>query len=300
MAYYQIYTDSAVDMPREKYVEYDIRIIPMEYTVDGENIVFDSGNPDHDKYRMELFEAEKNGADVHTTQITPYRYIEMWEKEMEAGMDVLYLCFSSGMSATYDNALMAAEQLLEDYPDRKIIVVDSISGTCGQGILAVSAGMNRDERGMSIEENAAWLSENAKYVCHRFIVGDLNHLHKGGRVSKAAAVVGTMLNIKPGLIIDDEGKLEVVTKTRGKMPAIKKLVESYVRQSGIQIEGAPKVIYCDYSANTEDIPLLKEALEAAVDPDTKIEFMCVTPILGVHVGPWFLSVCGWGKQRKED
>ena len=300
MASYLIYTDSAADLPQEDYAKYDIRIVPMDYLLNGKSYTFHTESPDHLKNCEELFEAQKNDAEVSTTQITPYRYIEAWTEDLEAGNDILYLCFSSGMSATYDNARMAAEQLKEDFPDRTIRVVDSLSGTCGQGILTETAAINRDERGMSLEENALWLEKNAKYVCHRFIVGDLHYLHKGGRVSKAAAVVGTMLNIKPGLIIDDEGKLEVVTKTRGKQAAIKKLVDAYVRQAGPAVEGLPKVIFCDYAGNTEDIPILKEALEAAVDPDTRIEFICVTPILGVHVGPWFLSVCGWGKKRKEE
>ena len=298
MASYLIYTDSAADLPHDDYAKYDIRIIPMDYLLNGKSYTFHTESPDHEQYCKELFEAQKSDADVSTTQITPYRYIECWTPELENGCDILYLCFSSGMSATFDNARMAADQLREEFPDRTIRVVDSLSGTCGQGILTLTAAINRDEKNMGLEENALWLEEHAKYVCHRFIVGDLNYLHKGGRVSKAAAVVGTMLNIKPGLIIDDEGALQVVSKTRGKQAAIKKLVDAYVRQSGI--EGVPKLIFCDYAANTEDLPILKEMLEAAVDPETRIEFICVTPILGVHVGPWFLSICGWGKKRKEE
>lgn len=298
MADYIIYTDSAADLPKEDYAKYDIRIIPMDYMLNGRSVEFDTSDPDHDKYCAELFEAQKNDAEVSTAQITPYRYVEIWTKEMEAGNDILYLSFSSGMSATYDNALMAAQQLKEDYPDRTICVVDSLAGTCGQGIITLTAALNRDEQGMGLEENAQWLKEHIPYICHRFIVGDLHYLHKGGRVSKASAVVGTMLNIKPGLIIDDEGKLQVVSKTRGKNAAMKKLVDAYVRQAGV--EGVPKLIFCDYGANTEDIPIFRKMIEDAVDPDTRIEFICVTPILGVHVGSWFLSICGWGKKRKEE
>ena len=303
MASYLIYTDSAADMPMEDYTKYDIRIIPMEYMVNGKAVLFHTESPDHQQYCDEVFEAQKNNGEVSTSQITPYHYTEYWTPELEAGNDILYLCFSSGMSATYDNALMAADQLREEFPDRKICVVDSLSGTCGQGIATLTAAINRDEKGMDIEANAEWLKGHMKYICHRFIVGDLNYLHKGGRVSKASAVVGTMLNIKPGLIIDDEGKLQVVTKTRGKQAAMKKLVEAYVRQSCFddpELEGVPKVIFCDYGANTEDIPIFRSMIEAAVDPDTRIEFICVTPILGVHVGSWFLSICGWGKNRKEE
>ena len=303
MASYLIYTDSAADMPAGDYAKYDIRIIPMEYMLNGKSVLFHTESPDHQKYCDELFEAQKSNAEVSTTQITPYNYTEIWTPELEAGNDILYICFSSGMSATFDNARMAADQLKEDYPDRTIRVVDSLSGTCGQGIVTLCAGINRDEKGMDMEENAQWLEKWIPHVCHRFIVGDLHYLHRGGRVSKASAVVGTMLNIKPGLIIDDKGSLQVVSKTRGKQAAMKKLVDAYVRQSAINEEGTedlPKVIFCDYGSNTEDIPVFRKMLEDAVGPDVRIEFICVTPILGVHVGSWFLSVCGWGNKRKEE
>ena len=152
MAEYLIYTDSAADLPQEEYAKYDIRIVPMDYLLNGESVTFDTGKPGRDDLCGALFEAQKIGADVSTTQITPYRYIETWTSEMEAGNDILYLCFSSGMSATFDNARMAADQLMEEYPGRTIKVVDSLSGTCGQGILTVTAAMNRDEKGMSIED----------------------------------------------------------------------------------------------------------------------------------------------------
>ena len=297
MASYLVYGDSAADMPSHIYQEHDIRIIPMDYMLNGESHHFFTSDPDHDKICEELYEAEKVGADVSTTQITPYNYIEIWTPDLEAGNDILYICFSSGMSATYENAVNAANQLKEDFPERKIEVVDSLSGTAGQGLMTYLAALNRDEKNMTIEENAEAMRNASKYICHRFIVGDLNYLHKGGRVSRTAAVVGTMLNVRPGIIIDDEGKLQVVSKTRGTKAAINKIVEASVRQWGV--EGLPEIIFCNYCANVDELPYFKEQLEKAFGTDKRIEFVRLGPILGVHVGPSILSVCTWGKAKKD-
>ena len=297
MASYLIYGDSAADMPAHIFQEHDIRMIPMEYMLNGEPNLFYTSDPEHDTICRNLYEEEKKGADVSTTQITPFSYVEIWTPELEKGNDILYLCFSSGMSATYDNALLAADQLREEFPERKIEVVDSLSGTAGQGLMTYTAALNRDEKNMTLEENAEFMKKAAKYICHRFIVGDLNHLHKGGRVSKTAAVVGTMLNVRPGLIIDDEGKLQVVSKTRGTKAAINKIVEASAAQWGVE-EDLPKIIFCNYCANVDELPYFKEQLDKAFGPDVRIEYVPLGPILAVHVGPSILSVCTWGKQKK--
>lgn len=293
---YLIYTDSAADMPRYVYEEFDVRIIPMEYIVNGTVHTFYTDSPEHDKECDALFEAEKNGADVSTTQITPFIYIEKWTPELKSGNDIIYICFSSGMSATYTNAINAAEQLKEEFPERKLVVVDSLAGTQGQGLFVHSALINR-ANGMSFEENVAWLTENRKYLCHRFMVGDLNFLKKGGRVSAASAAIGSMLNIKPLLIIDDDGKLEVVDKPRGEKPAIKRLVESTKKELGV--ENTPKFIYVGHTSRYEDVKEVVKQLEVAVGPEYKIEVTNLSPIIGVHVGPSFFSICTYGHHRKE-
>ncbi len=293
---YLIYTDSAADLPYHYFQEHDLRIIPMDYVVNGKQLTFHTDSPDHDRLCDELFEAQKNNADVHTSQITPFSYTDAWTPLLEAGNDILYLCFSSGMSATYDNACSAAAQLREEFPERKLIVVDSLSATQGQGIVAVAALQNR-EKGMSIEENEAWLKEKIPYMCHRFMVGDLHYLHKGGRVSAASAVVGSMLNIKPILIIDDEGKLQVVSKARGEKIAIKRLIDGYTGQMGVQ--DVPKIVFVGHTSRYEEAKQIKEMLAEVVEEGTLIETVNLSPIIGSHIGPSFFSVCGWGFNRKE-
>lgn len=292
---YLIYTDSAADMPRHVYEEYDVRIIPMEYVVNGKVYTFYTNSPDHDKECDALFEAQRNNADVSTTQITPFVYVENWQKDMEAGNDILYISFSSGMSATYDNAKIAAEQLREDFPDRKIFVTDSLSATQGQGVLVYSALLNR-ANGMSLEDNAAWVTEHAPYICHRFVVGDLFYLKKGGRVSGAAAVIGSMLSIKPLLIIDDEGKLEVVDKPRGEKIAVKRMLEKTKKELGV--EGVPKVFYIGHTSRYDEVKEVCKQVQEIAGPDTIVEPVNLSPIIGAHVGPSFFSICGWGFNRK--
>ena len=294
---YLIYTDSAADIPMSEYEKYDIRIIPMEFSLNGETIIFYTNDKDRESLCDRVYSAMRQGADVHTSQITPYMYLESWRSELEAGHDILYVCFSSGLSATYENACSAAMTLKEDFPDRVIRVVDSLAATTGQGLFTVTACINR-EQGMSLEENASWLEANTRYLCHRFSVGDLDYLHKGGRVSAAVALIGGMLKIKPMLIIDDEGKLEVVSKVRGQLAAMKALVKSYKRECGAP--GVPKLIYLTHSGIPEEAEKLKGLLQEVTDPETRIEIICETPIIGVHTGPEFFAICGYGLHRKEE
>lgn len=294
---YLLYTDSAADLPHSAYKEYDIRVIPMDYMLNGESITFRTDSEDHDEQCLRLAEAQKQGADVHTSQITPFRFIETWVPELEAGHDILHLSFSSGLSATYTNALSAAEELNDRFPERTILVVDTLAATAGQGVIVVSAAMNR-ANGMSLEENAVWLKEHIPFLCHRFVVGDLDYLHKGGRVSAAVAIIGGLLSIKPMLIIDDEGKIPVVGKARGLNAAFKTMIKDYMAERGVP--GVPDLVYISHTSTTDKAASLAEMVREATGPGTTIEVMAETPIIAVHTGPEFFSVCGWGKRRQRD
>ena len=294
---YLIYTDAAADFPPDFFPTDALRIIPMTYIMDGKEYVFNTGTAEHDRLCDEFYQALKNGADVKTTQVTQFQYEESFSIPLSEGEDILYLCFSSGMSNMYNNAVLAAEQLREDYPDRKMLVVDTRAATQGQGVFVRSALLNRDN-GMSIEENAAWLNEKMPYICHRFLVGDLHHLHKGGRLSAAAAVVGTMLKIKPLLIINDEGKLEVFSKARGLKLAEKRIVEGTKREQGVP--DVPKIIHIGHTSMYEEAERLRDAVREIVEEGTIIDIVNMGPIIGAHCGPELLSICGWGLHRREN
>ena len=296
MGSYLIYTDSAADLEPQFFEKYDIRVIPMDYMLDGQPYTFDTSAQDRDRMCEELYAGQRNKKDVHTSQIVPFRYEECWTPELQAGLDILYICFSSGMSATYMNALSAVAELKEEFPERKIEVVDSLAATSGEGLFALVAGMNR-EKGMSLEENAAWLREHAKYVCHRFTVGDLDYLHRGGRVSATVAIIGGILNIRPMLIIDDEGKLQMVGKARGKNAAFKSLVQGYQKELGAP--DMPNVCCVSHTGQYEDAERLRQMVLEIAPEGTIVELINVTPIIAAHTGPDFFAVIGFGKHRKE-
>jgi len=297
MEKYLIITDSAVDMPQHYYNDYeDIKVIPMDYTLNGKSYTCRNELPDHDERCDELFAALRAGGDIHTSQITPFNFSEFWRPYLEEGRDILYISFSSGLSSTCGNAEMAAEELREEFPDRKLYVIDSLSATQGQGVFIIAALKNR-AAGMTIEENAAWLKEKAIFVCHRFMVGDLNYLHKGGRVSSAVAIIGSALKIKPILIINDEGKLDVVAKARGEKLAIKKLVDGYAKEQGVP--DVPKHVIIGHTSLYEQAEEIKKMIEDVAEEGTIVETANLGPIIGAHIGPSFFSICGWGFHRAE-
>lgn len=297
MSNYVLYTDAAADIPAHYYDEYEIRTIPMDYLLNGKSITFYTESKERNRLCEELYKAQKEDADVHTSQITIYHYTEAWEKELEEGRDILYICFSSGLSSTYNNALVAASQLEEKYPEKKIVVVDSLAGTTGQGIIVVLAAKDM-AAGASIEETKAHMEEIIPYMCHRFMVGDLGYLRKGGRVSAAAAAVGTLLSIKPLLIIDDAGKLEVVAKVRGEKAALRSIVRSCKAQLGAP--GTPKMFFISHSCHYEEAEELKKQILEECGEDTIVECVPQSPVIGVHTGPRFFAVCGFGLHRKEN
>ena len=166
-----------------------------------------------------------------TSQVNAEEAKEVFCPILEQGKDILYLAFSSGLSGTYNSVRLAAEELQEEYPERKIAVIDTLSASLGEGLL-VDKAVELKEQGLSLEENAAWLEEHKLNLCHVFTVDDLFHLHRGGRVSKVAAVVGTMINLKPILHVDNEGHLIPLKNVRGRKKSLSGLVSLMEEQIG--------------------------------------------------------------------
>ncbi|MDO4619390.1 MAG: DegV family protein [Lachnospiraceae bacterium] len=290
---YLIYTDSAADIPHHYYKDYDIRIVPMDYLVDGVSSTFHTEAPDHDALCEKICEDLRRGADVHTSQVTPFRFVEYWTPMLEEGHDILYVAFSSGLSSTYNNACSAAMQLKESFPDRTIRVVDSLGATSSHGLAAATAALNR-ESGMDINANADWLENHIKNLSLFFSVGDLDYLHRGGRVSGAVALIGGKLNLKPVFMIDDEGKLKMTGTARGTNSAFKNLIKSTVNGQGV--EDVPKLIFLAHAAQYDKAERLAELLREAL-PGTVVETVCESPIIAVHTGPEFFAVGCWVQSR---
>ena len=212
---YQIITDSSCDFTEAQYQEFQVTHANLTVRYNGE----DHENFSDEKDVKAFYDELRGGVMATTAAVNPTGWTAGMEPALQEGMDVLVLAFTSGLSTTYQSAVIAAEELREKYPERKINVVDTLCAALGQGLLVWYACQKRDA-GMSLEEVTAWVEETKHHVCHWVTVDDLSHLKRGGRISATTAIVGTMLNIKPIIHVSAEGKLENVAKARGRKAAI--------------------------------------------------------------------------------
>ncbi len=290
MSYY-IFSDVSLDIDSSFAKENDIRYVPMEYVL-GED-TFCCAAPESDEMMHNFYEKLRNKITTHTSQITPNNYIELFESYVKDGAEIIYLSLSSGLSNTYESALMAVQTLKEEYGEAKIEVVDSLGATGGMGLMVESAVTNR-KAGMSYKENAQWLREHANNINFFFKVEDLMYLKRGGRVSAATAIMGTALNIKPILTIDKQGKLQTIDKKRGNKMALKSLVDRF--DSGFD-PALSKVVYISCADCREDAETLKNmVLECR--PEAEVRITMLSPIIGAHTGPDMLSLIYYGGIRE--
>lgn len=281
---YLVVTDAACDIIPSYAEEEGILVIPMEVTMtDGKvfDATYDNANMDLDDFYKKI----QGGQFAQTSAITPQRYRDFFTPLLQEGHDVLYNCFTSQLSSTYNNACMVAEELKEEFPDRKIVVVDSIGATGGQGYHTYYAARNRDE-GMSIEDNAQWLEDTKNHISYNWTVSDLMHLNRGGRLSKTAAIFGTALQIKPIGNIDDEGRLVSIGKARGRKLSIRRLCDIFEKTFD-DPEGHP-VLIC-YGSCPEDAETLKKMI---LDTGKVKEVIMgrIGPVVGTHLGPSGLTL----------
>ena len=285
MSDFKIITDSCCDFTDAMYKQYDVTCVPLSVLYKGQV---------HENFTDEasvkaLYDGIRGGEMPTTSAANPEGWANAVRPVLDAGYDVLCICFSSGLSTTYQSAVIAAAELKEFYPDRKINVVDSLCAALGQGLLVYHACRHRDA-GESLEAVTAWVEANKLNVCHWVTVDDLTHLKRGGRVSAATAVVGTLLNIKPIIIMNDEGKLESVSKARGRKAAM----ETLVKKAGEAADMDTMFIAHG------DCPEEAEALAAALRQRygvKNIHIGYVGPVIGAHTGPGVLVVFFMGQKR---
>ena len=250
MANYQIITDSGCDLPQSLLDTLGVKSVPLYVNFRG------AEQPDSvDEGIKELYDGLRGGEKATTSAVNPDRWAAMIEPSLAEGKDAVVIVFSSGLSTTYQSAVIAGQELTEKYPDRKVYVVDSLCASLGQGLLVWYACRKRDE-GMSAPELAKWLEENRLNLCHWFTVDDLMYLKRGGRVSAVTAMVGTMLSIKPVLHVDDEGHLINVAKVRSRKASIEALAakEHYFEA---KIEGE----FPEMSFPTDKVLVLKQGAQ---------------------------------------
>lgn len=281
---YLVVTDACSDIIPSYADKEGVLVIPMEVTMtDGTK--FDATYNNEHMSLEDFYQKIANGDLAQTAAITPERYLNFFAPLLEEGHDILYNCFTSGLSSTYSNACLVAEELREKFPERKLIVVDSLGATGGLGYHTYWAAVNRDN-GMSIEDNAKWLEDTRLHIAYTWVVSDLMHLNRGGRLSKTAAIFGTALQIKPVGDIDDEGHLVSIGKARGRKLSIKKLVE--MMDKSIDTSADYPVLIC-HCGCPDDAETLKEMV-LATGKVKEVIIGRTGPVVGAHLGPTGLTL----------
>jgi len=282
-----ITTDSTVDLSKEFLEEKDITVLSLSYILDGVTYRDMDGLSG-----KEFFDKLRNGSLPTTSQVNPEEAHAVFEPIVKSGKDILHIGFSSGLSGTYNSCRIAAEELMEEYPDSKLVVIDSLCASMGEGLLLYKA-IELKEQGKSLEEIAEWVEENKLHICHNVTVDDLFHLHRGGRVSKATAVLGTVVKIKPIIHMNNEGKLIVIGKERGRKRSIISLVDRMEKQMGDYDNNVCMITHGDCE---EDALYLKSLLEERFGVK-KVIIHSIGSVIGSHTGPGVLAVFFMGHER---
>ena len=284
---YKIITDSGCDFTKEKYAELGLAVAPLMVNFRGESY------PDrNDESLKDLYAGLRAGEVSTTAAVNPEQWTEAMEPVLKANEDVLVLAFSSGLSTSYQSAEIAAGDLREQYPDRTILVVDSLCASLGQGLLAYYACKKRDE-GLDLQELYQWLLNNRLHLCHWFTVDDLMYLKRGGRINAATAIMGTMLSIKPVLHVDDEGHLVNVGKARGRRASI----QAMAKKVGELAEGYDNsVMFISHGDCPEDAEYLRSLLESQYGVK-EVYINYVGAVIGSHSGPGTLALFFMGEHR---
>ena len=287
MSTYKIITDSCCDLSVDKLNELDVNSVSLTLMFRG------APRPDAvtDEIK-EIYNAMRAGENATTSAANPDDWTKTIEPVLAAGQDALVIAFSSGLSTTYQSAVIAANDLMEKYPNRKVNVVDSLCASLGQGLLVWYACDKRDE-GMDLDSLTAWLEENKQRVCQWFTVNDLNFLKRGGRISAATALVGTMLKIKPVLHVDEAGKLISVSKVRGRKASIDALAD---KMAQLQLVGKNDRITICHGDCLEDAQYLAQQVKDKLG--VKEAYIGYTgAVIGSHSGPGTLALFFLGKER---
>ena len=284
---YQIVTDSCCDFTRSQYSSLHLDWVPLTLRYRGEEI--DGFTEPGDLHSF--YDSIRQGEMPTTAAVNPEAWAGIMESALSRGQDVLCLTFTSALSTTHQSAVIAADELREKYPQRKIIVIDTLCAALGQGLLVYHTCRKRDE-GLTLEQLAAWVEENKLKLCHWVTVDDLNHLKRGGRISAATAFVGGMLNIKPIIHVDNEGRLVTVGKCRGRKVAMEYLVDKLC-QTGTGTD----IAFIAHGDCPQDALALENLIRAKCPWIKTIETGYVGGVIGAHTGPGVLVVFFLGDHR---
>ncbi len=282
---FAIVTDTSANLPSDLIQKYELSVVPFSFFINGsEHVDLDAEHFD----AAGFFAAMRAGTKVSTSQIPPQRYIDCFESLLQSGKDVLYVCMSSGISGSYASSMIAADELRDKYPERKLLCVDTLAASLGEGLQVLRACELR-EQGKSVDETADILLNERKRMCQIFTVGDLKYLRATGRLSGVATIVGTMLSIKPVLKGNELGQIVQAGKIRGRRQVIEDLAARYdreVRNPNAQTIG---IAHCDCR---DDADLLIKLIRQGKAP-RDILLVDYEPVTGSHIGPGSLALFFW-------
>ena len=290
MSQFVIVTDSSADLSHEMVQTLGVEVLPLAFTMEGKTYYNYTDN--RDMAPKEFYRRLASGTVATTNAVNVGQAIEGIEPLLQAGRDVLVLAFSSGLSATFQSSKLAVEELSEKYPERKLYTVDTLCASLGQGLLVWYAAQER-KKGRTIEEVRDWAEANKLKLCHQFTVDDLHFLKRGGRISATTAVVGSMLQIKPVLHVDDEGHLINIGKARGRQSSLKALVD---KMEKTVTEAGKQTVFISHGDCLEDAEAVAQMVrERFGTQDIRINY--VGPVIGAHSGPGTLALFYLGTQR---
>ena len=284
---YRIITDSCCDFPQNLYDQLNLGLVSLAVNYKGETV-----NSYTEQWLKDMYQGLRAGESASTSAVNPTVWAEAMESVLKNGEDVLVLAFSSGLSTTYQSAVIAADELMEKYPQRTIKVVDTLCASMGQGLLVWYACKKRDE-GKTLEEVWQWTEDHKLNLCHWFTVDDLMYLKRGGRVSAATALLGTMLQIKPVLHVDNEGHLINVSKVRGRKASLDALVKK-LGQTGL--DGENDTVFISHGDCIDDAQYVADKVKELYGTK-EVVISYVGAVIGSHSGPGTVALFFLGSER---
>ena len=289
---YEIFTDSSCNLPNDKINEYDVRVLPLTLIIEGEAISSaEKNNEEGYKGIYRLLREKKN---ISTSCINTATFVEAFEKSVKEGNDILYIGFSSALSETFNCGKTALEELKRKYPERKLVAIDSLCASLGEG-LYVSYAAKLRLAGKSLEEVESWLENNKMRLCHYFTVDDLYWLFKGGRVSKASFIIANMAKIKPLMRTSEEGKLVPVRNVIGRKKALFEVADSIVERIKDQ-NPEEQEVFIGHGDCIEDAKLVADRISSKVKVKSFL-FHYIDPVIGAHSGPGTIAAFCLGDHR---
>ncbi|MBD5559182.1 MAG: DegV family protein [Clostridia bacterium] len=292
MSDYVLTCSSVADLPREYTEANDIGVLPFRFLLDGKEYLDDQGQSMSYK---EFYDRMRDGAMPSTTMVNTEQYKDFFRPYLEKGLDILHIEFSSGLSGTFQSARLAASQLEEEFPDRKIHIVDSRGATVAYGLGVILTKQKMNE-GASFDEATEYAEEICRKCMHWFVVEQLDTLRRGGRLSRASAMLGTVLNIKPLLSVDGDGVIIPVEKIRGRKKSLAALVNKFA-ENIVDPDGQIAIVM--HADSPDDAAWVAEEAKRQVPTLGEVRIYNLGPVIGAHTGPGSVGITALGPERQE-